>query len=324
MRVSLVRAAALTALVALAACDVGRVPAAVEPPPTPAALRAPPPVQRPRPPDDPLAQFYAAVETDLTATGRMRRDTAPGDAPFGAPELVRNFERIALYDEYVEVAGRFIRRPTPARLRRWERPVRVGVVMGASVPSAQAAQDRARVERFTERLARLTGLDMGMSPRDEDANFLVLFLSQEEQAAFADQAALSLPGMDPPVLDAIRAMPVDIFCTAYAFAQPGDPDSYSAVLIVIKTEHPDLTRHSCIHEEMAQAMGLPSDYEGARPSLFNTSREFAFLTAHDEALLRMLYDPRLRTGMTAAEARPLLPAIAADAIRAQGIAPPGV
>jgi hypothetical protein len=34
-------------------------------------------------------------------------------------------------------------------------------------------------------------------------------------------------------------------------------------------------------------------------------------------LLRMLYDPRLRPGMSAAEARPLLPAIARDAQAAQ-------
>ena len=41
------------------------------------------------------------------------------------------------------------------------------------------------------------------------------------------------------------------------------------------------------------------------------------MTEHDEVLLRMLYDPRLRPGMTAAEARPLLPAIAKDALDAE-------
>ena len=68
---------------------------------------------------------------------------------------------------------------------------------------------------------------------------------------------------------------------------------------------------------MAQAMGLPNDSPDARPSLFNDSLEFAFLTDHDEILLRMLYDPRLRPGMTAAEVRPLLPAIARDALAAE-------
>jgi hypothetical protein len=313
------RVGALLGLVAVAGCSSLGVPVTSAPAQGPVAEAEAPP-ERPRAEPDPLQQFYSEVETGLRASGRMRRDTAPKDVPWGVPELVKNFERIALYDEYVEVAGRFVRRATPATLRRWERPVRVGVLSGNSRPQAEVAGDRAYVERFTGRLARLTGLDMGMANGD-DLNFLVLFLNREEQEGFADRAALRLPGFEPSVMRAIRTTPVDTFCTAYAFSEPDDPDRYAAVLVLVKTEHPEMTRHSCVEEEMAQAMGLPNDYEGARPSLFNDSLEFAFLTTHDEVLLRMLYDPRLRPGMSAAEARPLLPRIAADAMRAHGLDP---
>ena len=44
-------------------------------------------------------------------------------------------------------------------------------------------------------------------------------------------------------------------------------------------------------------MGLANDSPDARPSVFNDDEEFAFLTRHDELLLKMLYDPRLRPGM---------------------------
>jgi hypothetical protein len=250
----------------------------------------------------------------------MRRDTAPADAPFDAAQLAQNFERIALYDEYVDVGGRFVRRETPSTLRRWDRPVRVDVMIGDSLAPQAADQDRANVAEFAGRLAWLTGADVAMSTGGE-VNFLVLILSQDEQEAFADQAAMRMPGYEPAVFGAIRTTPVDTFCTAYAFAEPDDPSRYAAVLIVIKAEHPPFTRLSCVQEEMAQAMGLPNDYDGARPSLFNDSLEFALLTRHDEALLRMLYDPRLRPGMTAAEARPLLPAVAADAMQSLGLAP---
>ncbi len=74
-------------------------------------------------------------------------------------------------------------------------------------------------------------------------------------------------------------------------------------------------RKSCVHEEMAQAMGLTNDSPNARPSIFNDDEEFAFLTRHDEILLRMLYDPRLKAGMESYEVIPLLPAIARDAAR---------
>ena len=73
-------------------------------------------------------------------------------------------------------------------------------------------------------------------------------------------------------------------------------------------------RTSCIHEEIAQGLGLPNDSPTARPSIFNDDEEFALLTAHDELLLRVLYDPRLEIGMTPDEARPIVDAIATELI----------
>ena len=49
---------------------------------------------------------------------------------------------------------------------------------------------------------------------------------------------------------------------------------------------------------MAQGLGLANDSLAARPSIFNDDEEFALLTPHDELLLRILYDPRMRPGMT--------------------------
>lgn len=263
----------------------------------------------------PLVEFYASVEGDLTASGRMRRETAPSDARYAVEDLARNFERIALFDEYVDVGGRFLRAETPALLRRWDKPIRIGVVTSSTVTRDQAARDRANVAGFTHRLARLTGLDMAIGEPAE-VNYLVLFLSSAEQAEFAARAAERYPTFAPAVMDAVNNSPLDTFCTAYAFSEPENPAVYSAVLILIRAEHPPLTRLSCVHEEMSQAMGLPNDSPDARPSLFNDGLEFALLTEHDEILLRMLYDPRLRPGMSAAEVRPLLPAIARDALEA--------
>ena len=41
------------------------------------------------------------------------------------------------------------------------------------------------------------------------------------------------------------------------------------------------------------------------PSIFNDDQEFAVVTEHDEMLLKLLYDQRLRTGMSAEEAMPI-------------------
>ena len=76
-------------------------------------------------------------------------------------------------------------------------------------------------------------------------------------------------------------------------------------------------RHACIHEEVAQGLGLPNDSPYARPSIFNDDDEFALLTSHDEALLRMLYDPRLKNGMTVDEARPIVRILAREEMGAE-------
>ena len=83
---------------------------------------------------------------------------------------------------------------------------------------------------------------------------------------------------------------------------------------VIRAEHPDLLRLSCIHEEIAQGLGLANDSPTARPSIFNDDEEFALLTRQDELMLKMLYNPALRPGMTEAEARPIVESLAASLV----------
>jgi len=71
-------------------------------------------------------------------------------------------------------------------------------------------------------------------------------------------------------------------------------------------------RLACIHEELAQSLGLPNDSKTARPSIFNDDQEFAFLTRQDELMLRILYDQALYPEMTAAEARPIVDMLASN------------
>ena len=111
-----------------------------------------------------LTEFYASIKQDLTSSGRMRREVAPADAPYSIDDLVRDFERIALYDEYVDIGGRFVHSEMPALLRRWDRPVRVAVMTGHSAPPEDAARDRANVAAFTRRLGAADRGQRGARP----------------------------------------------------------------------------------------------------------------------------------------------------------------
>ncbi len=275
----------------------------------------PSPIPQPPPQlgDDAIGAFYHAATRSLLADGRLRTETAPADAQFTYADLERNFERIALFDEYTISNGQYIQRETPTYIRRWEGPVTVRTVFGPSTSTAQRNRDIRDVTKFTRQLAGLTGLDMGMT-QSEDADIHVLFLSKPEQEAFVPELQRLFPNVGPAVIDSFLNSPINVFCAAFAFAKPGSRGVYEKAIILIKGEHNELMRRSCINEEMAQAMGLSNDSRTARPSIFNDDEEFALLTLHDQILLRMLYDPRLRAGMNAAEVRPLLPQIARDAV----------
>jgi len=310
MRASLFAA---LALLGLASCDI-LVP--VQPVPVPPARPAElGPVEQSEE-SKAIARHFARVQADLVARGLMRRDGGGPDVPFTTRNLVDNFVHIALYDEYVSHGGMLIARPTPSRLRRWEQPIRLGLTFGDSIPQAQRREDAAGIASYARRLSRLSGLPITMS-RPEQANFHVLVLNEDERRSFGPRLRQIEPGIDSTALNAIVNMPRSTFCLVFAFSR-GNSSSYSRAVAVIRGEHPDLMRQSCVHEELAQGLGLANDSPAARPSIFNDDEEFALLTEHDELLLKILYDPRLKPGMTPSQARPIVQEIAAELMGGAG------
>lgn len=258
-----------------------------------------------------IAAYYAVVQERLQANGRLRQDPHPHDAPFTSQDLVKNFERIALFDEYSVSGGQFIQRQTASSLRRWERPVRIGLVFGPSVPPEQRMKDTAYVRSFAARLASLTGLDIRLT-KESQANFTLLFLNRDEQKHYIPKLVRKVNFLIPQITTEIKNSPRNIFCAAYAISEPKRSAGYKGAVLLIKAEHLDIMRKSCIQEEMAQALGLANDSPAARPSIFNDDEEFALLTGHDELLLRILYDKRLKIGMTAKSAHPIVQKIVHD------------
>ncbi len=298
---------ALTA-VALLGCAPPNLPAPTVTPtaparPAPAAVKAPPPSAA----SEAVRLHFAKVQADLLSAGMLRSDGGGRDAPVTDRMLTENFIRIALYDEYARSAGGPIQRQTESRLRRWEQPVRVGLRFGASVPRERRATDTARIGSYLQRLQRITGHPISLS--DAAPNFLIHIVNEDERRALGPTVAAALPGLSASEVTGITQLPLSTYCLVYAMSD-GTTGRYARAFAVIRAEHPDLLRLSCVHEEISQGLGLANDSPRARPSIFNDDEEFALLTAHDEMLLRILYDPQLRPGMTEAEARPIVEALA--------------
>lgn len=272
----------------------------------PAVLTPPtgrPPPREPSSSSKELARYYRAVLNDGQTRGLLRTDGGGPDTPFTSAMLLRNFEEIAFFSEYE-------RGNQP--LRRWQSPVRVEARFGADVDPAIQTRDRNELIAFTRRLARITNHPITYG-EGSDANFHVFFASEDgREAALAEMLRIE-PGLDAQTIDAIRYLPQSTYCLVVALTSRDAPATYTRAIALIRTEQPDLLRLSCIHEEVAQGLGLANDSPHARPSIFNDDDEFALLTNHDEILLRMLYDPALQPGMGAEAARPILRILAREA-----------
>ena len=298
--------AAVPALALLTACEMA--PMEDEPAPEPPALAAP---ERPTPDaasrSDELAEHYAALERERLAAGMMRTDGL--DEPVDPETLVRNFTRIALREEHARIAGRITGQGGIVPLRRWEQPVRMSVAFGDSVRSDRRAEDLATITDYAGRLSDITGHPISVTR--ERGNFRVLVLGDADRRDYGDRLRALIPGIDAQTVNLITGLPRSAQCVVATFARD-NMDVYTDAVAMIRAELPDLTRESCVHEELAQGLGLPNDHDEVRPSIFNDREEYALLTRHDEMLLQILYDERLSPGMTESEVVPVVEEIAQE------------
>jgi len=251
-----------------------------------------------------LTRRYARLEQHLVAQGLLRTDGGGPDTYYSDEDLLRNFERIVFYDEHAVGAGAKRAPNQPGVLRKWPGPVRLSVAFGTTVSEQQRSTDTAMVARYASRLAQVTGHPISMS--DRAPNFHVFFMTSDDGAEAQAMLRAVSPNVNTATLSLVGNLPRSIHCLVTAFGRDGDVASYTRAIAFVRAEHTELMRRSCVHEEVAQGLGLANDSPRARPSIFNDDDEFALLTNHDEKLLNLLYNPRLTPGMTPDEARPIL------------------
>ncbi len=242
--------------------------------------------------------FYNDLQRFYVLTGGMRTERAPADAPFTNADLVRNFESIAFHTEFTDENRSLVAEKTPTTLVKWGDEVTYDIFGDAAGP-----EDERDLKELTDRVSELTGLKFRRVRRDP--NVLILIANRGMREYFVEE--LEARGMGDRIQIIREWTRSDRFPCVGQVGETGRTDERRIVaLIGIKGETKGLLRQSCIHEEFVQTMGLMNDDSEVRPSIFNDDQEFALLTAHDEYLLRILYDPRLGYGMTAEEGMPIV------------------
>jgi len=216
-------------------------------------------------------------------------------------QLLRNFLSIALQAEAADDIG-----PDGGiAISKWRSPVRYRLA-GAQV------RDRVQIAAFSQHLSNLTGLDIREAGEVERYNMDIRFVPRPYRA-IEMRELLATQWLGPSV-SRLASQWRDYESDRCFTLTTRDPQNgvTGTAHIFIKDELPLIWRETCIIEEMTQSLGLLNDDPRASPSIFNDDGAYQALTTHDEYLLRVLYDPRIRSGMRRANVVPLAEQVIAD------------
>jgi hypothetical protein len=83
--------------------------------------------------------------------------------------------------------------------------------------------------------------------------------------------------------------------------------------VILPIDAGDFTFYDCAYEEVLQALGAINDDASVPWTMFNDNVQMGFFDVYDQYLLNILYDPRIRPGMTKDEVDAVWPDILSSA-----------
>lgn len=209
---------------------------------------------------------------------------------FTDAEIVDGFLKTAFGAEY-HLAGRV------DRIRKFDGPVRVFAETDRADRKAQLAKVVADIG------TRVQHLDIAMTDNSEAANVRVKLVRDRDLyrtiASFygAEKAREIHTSLDPQCLSGFRK---------------NDNFEIEHSDVILTVDNGDFTFLDCAYEELLQSLGPINDTASVPWTMFNDNVSMGYFDVYDQYILNLLYDPRIRPGMTVLEVRSVLPEVLTD------------
>jgi hypothetical protein len=209
---------------------------------------------------------------------------------FTDAEIVEGFLKTAFGAEY-HLAGRV------DRIRKYAVPVRVFADGGRADRKAQLAKVVADIAQ------RVQHLDIAMAEKQENANVSVkLVRDRNLDRTIAtqygkDRAREIKSSLDPQCLSGFRK-------------NEKFEIEHSDVILTIDSG--DFVFLDCAYEELLQSLGPINDTSSVPWTMFNDKVSMGFFDVYDQYILNLLYDPRIKAGMTVSEVNAVVPEVLPD------------
>lgn len=244
-----------------------------------------------------VASPALAADTDIPSiTARQHNEKTD----FTDAEIIDGFLKTTFGAEY-QLAGKV------DRIRKFHKPVRL-FITGTDRP------DRKRqVKAVTADIGRqIDHLDIAVTSDREEANLIVQLVPDRDldrsiRKSYGTATARKIrKSLDPQCLSGFRKN--DRYEIEYAE-------------VILTVDSGDFVFLDCAYEEMLQSLGPINDTSSVPWTMFNDTVSMGYFDTYDRYLLNILYDPRIKAGMSIDQVRPLLPVILKD-VRARITASP--
>jgi len=209
---------------------------------------------------------------------------------FTDSEILEGFFKTAFGAEY-HLAGRV------DRIRKYDLPVRVFAEGNRSERKAQLAKVVADIA------AHVQHLDIAMAATSEGANIIVNLVRDRDLyptiAAFygSERAKEIKTSLDPQCLSGFRK---------------NEQFEIEHSDVILTVDNGDFVFLDCAYEELLQSLGPINDTSSVPWTMFNDNVSMGFFDVYDQYILNLLYDPRIKAGMTVAEVKAVLPDVLVD------------
>lgn len=185
------------------------------------------------------------------------------------------------------------------RVRKFEEPIRI------FVESANKPDRRSELANVVADIrAHVNHLDIDVTADRQAANVVVRLIPERKLKATIrtlygdDKARRIQKALDPECLSGI-----------------GKDDRFRIrrAEVILPIDAGDFTFYDCAYEEVLQALGVINDDASVPWTMFNDDVQMGFFDVYDQYLLNILYDPRVRPGMTKDEVDAVLPDVLSSA-----------
>ena len=228
-----------------------------------------------------------AVAGEVPAVAARQRSEKKS---FTDGEIVEGFLKTAFGAEY-HLAGRV------DRIRKFDGPVRVFAESDRADRKTQLAKVVADIGK------RIQHLDIAMTDSSEAANVRVKLVRDRDLfrtiSSFygAEKAREIRASLDPQCLSGFRK---------------NDNFEIEHSDVILTVDNGDFTFLDCAYEELLQSLGPINDTASVPWTMFNDNVSMGYFDVYDQYILNVLYDPRIKAGMTVTDVKAVLPEVLAD------------